>query len=68
MSCMTCVCFVHDDEALSAPTNVLKHQDLSSWNEIVKDCMKQSIDEFVERLGQKPSQVQYGGNKSVDIW
>ena len=57
-----------DEEALSAPKNILKHQDLNTWNEIVKDCMKRSVDELVERLGQKPGQVQYGEKKFLDIW
>ncbi len=57
-----------DEEALSAPKNILKHQDLNTWNGIVKDCLEQAIDELLERLGRKPGSVQRGEKKFLDIW
>ncbi len=57
-----------DEEALSAPKNILKHQDLNTWNGIVKDCMEQAIDELLDRLGRKPGLVQRGEKKFLDIW
>lgn len=57
-----------DEEGLSAPKNLLKFQDLNSWNNVVNDCMKKSIDALVERLGQKPGQFRYGERNFLDIW
>ena len=57
-----------DEEGLSAPKNLLKFQDLHSWNTVVKNCVKRSIDELIERLGQKPGQHQYGEQTFLDIW
>ena len=57
-----------DAEALSAPKNVLKHHDLHSWNVVVNDCVRLTIDELMEELGQKPSSLRTGTKTFLDIW
>ncbi len=57
-----------DEQALSAPKNILKNQDLEAWKSVVNDCVKQSIDALVERLGQKTSQIRYSEKTILDIW
>jgi len=59
---------VGDEEALSQPKNILKHQDLHSWKEAVSICFKQAIDELIEELGRKPSDVRSGAKTFLDIW
>jgi hypothetical protein len=57
-----------DEEALSRPKNVLKHQDLHSWFEVVSDCYQQAIDDLVVELGQTPASVRSGTKTFLDIW
>jgi len=57
-----------DPDALSAPKNILKHHDLHSWNVVVRDSVRISVNELVEELGQKPGEVRSGAKTFLDIW
>jgi len=57
-----------DPDALSEPKNILKQQDLHSWNETIRDCFKQAIDELIAELGQTPANVRSGEKKFLEIW
>ena len=57
-----------DPEALSAPKNVLKHHDLHSWNVVVNDCVRLTIYDLMEELGQKPNELRTGTKTFLDIW
>jgi hypothetical protein len=57
-----------DEAALSAPGNLLKYQDLRSWNAVINNSVKRSLHDLVARLGKQPSQMYYGEKSFLDMW
>ena len=57
-----------NEEALSQPKNILKYQDLTTWNTIVQDCVSHGIDMFIKELGQDSSRIITEKKQLLEIW
>jgi hypothetical protein len=55
-------------DALSAPKNILVHQDLRAWATVVHHAVLDSVYALVKKLGQDPSLIQRGSKGFLEIW
>jgi hypothetical protein len=55
-------------EALSAPKNILVHQDLRAWATVVHHAVLSSVEELMTKLGQDSSQLHRGSKGFLEIW
>lgn len=57
-----------DVEALSAPKNILIHQDLRAWTTVVHHCVLDSIESLMTELGKDPRLLQRQSKGFLEIW
>lgn len=55
-------------DALSAPKNILVHQDLVAWTSIVRSAVILSVHELMKELEQEIPPVQFGSKDFMKIW
>lgn len=55
-------------DALSAPKNILVHQDLRAWTTVVHHAVLGSVGSLMEKLGQDKSKLNRGTKGFLDIW
>ncbi|MEZ5358871.1 MAG: hypothetical protein R3F48_08560 [Candidatus Zixiibacteriota bacterium] len=55
-------------EALSAPKNILIHQDLSAWVTIVHHAVVKSVEDLMNNIGSDPKLLQRGSKGIMEIW
>lgn len=57
-----------DAQLLSAPKNILIHQDLRAWATVVHHAVTESVEELLCKLGQDPKLMQKGTKGMLEIW
>jgi hypothetical protein len=57
-----------DENFLSAPKNILVHQDLRAWVTVVHHAVLDSVDDILNKLGQDPKLMQRGSKGMLEIW
>jgi hypothetical protein len=55
-------------DALSAPRNILVHQDLRAWATVVHHAVIGSTGELMQRLGQDAKRLDRGSKGILEIW
>jgi len=55
-------------DALSAPKNILVHQDLRAWVTVVHHAVIDSTEELMTKLGQDTSLLRRGSKGFLEIW
>ena len=55
-------------DALSAPKNILIHQDLRAWTTVVHHAVVGSVEALMTKLGQDPTLLQRGSKGFLEIW
>ncbi len=55
-------------DALSAPKNILIHQDLRAWATIVHHAVLDSVNALMDDLGKDTSHIQRGSKGIMEIW
>ncbi len=55
-------------EGLSAPKNILVHQDLRAWSSVVHQAVLDSVEEVMTILGKDPRLMQRGSKGALEIW
>jgi len=55
-------------DALSAPKNILIHQDLRAWTTVVHHTVVDSVEALMTKLGQDPKLLQRGSKGFLEIW
>lgn len=55
-------------DALSAPKNILIHQDLRAWTTVVHHAVVSSVEELMVKLGQDTKLLQRGSKGFLEIW
>ncbi|MGP8321755.1 MAG: hypothetical protein ACT6FE_05470 [Methanosarcinaceae archaeon] len=55
-------------DALSAPKNILIHQDLRAWATVVHHAVLDSVEALMAKLGKDPSLLQRGSKGFLEIW
>ncbi len=55
-------------DALSAPQNILVHQDLRAWVTVVHHCVVDSVDALLKNLSMDPKLLQRGSKGFLEVW
>lgn len=55
-------------DALSAPKNILVHQDLRAWVTVVHHAVLDSVEKLLGKLGQDKSKLNRGSKGFLEIW
>lgn len=55
-------------DALSAPKNILIHQDLRAWATVVHHAVLDSVEALMSKLGQDTKHLQRGSKGFLEIW
>jgi hypothetical protein len=55
-------------DMLSAPRNIMVHQDLQAWVSVVHQAVSSSVSELMKTLGQDPGRMQQGSKGFLQIW
>lgn len=55
-------------DALSAPKNILIHQDLRAWATVVHHSVVSSVEEVMKTLGQDTNRLNRGSKGFLEIW
>lgn len=55
-------------DALSAPKNILVHQDLRAWAAVVHHAVVSSVEELMVKLGQDTNLIQRASKGFLEIW
>jgi hypothetical protein len=55
-------------DALSAPKNILIHQDLKAWATVVHHAVVSSVAELMVKLGQDTKFLKRGSKGFLEIW
>jgi hypothetical protein len=55
-------------DALSAPKNILIHQDLRAWATVVHHAVLSSVEELMKKLNQDTALLQRGSKGFLEIW
>lgn len=55
-------------DALSAPKNILIHQDLRAWTTVVHHAVVGSVEELMTKLGQDTTRLNRGSKGFLEIW
>lgn len=55
-------------DALSAPRNILVHQDLKAWVTVVHHAVLDAVEELMVELKQDPKLLNRGSKGLLDIW
>lgn len=55
-------------DALSAPKNILIHQDLRAWSTVVHHAVLDSVQALMTKLGKDPNLIQRGSKGFLEIW
>ncbi len=55
-------------DALSAPKNILIHQDLRAWTTVVHHAVVSSVEELMTKLGQDTTRLNRGSKGFLEIW
>lgn len=55
-------------DALSAPKNILLHQDLRAWSTVVHHTVLDAVAALMTKLGKDPSLIQRGSKGFLEIW
>jgi len=55
-------------DALSAPKNILLHQDLRAWATVVHHAVIDSVDALITKLGKDPRLLQRESKGFLEIW
>jgi hypothetical protein len=57
-----------DESALSAPKNILVHQDLRAWVTVVHHAVTDSVAALMTKLGQNPAKLDVKSKGFLEIW
>jgi len=57
-----------EGETLSAPKNILLHQDLRAWVTVVHHAVVDAVEELMEKLGQDPSRIRRESKGFLEVW
>ena len=55
-------------DALSAPKNILVHQDLRAWTTVVHHAVVDSVEALMTKLGKDTKHIQRGSKGFLEIW
>lgn len=55
-------------EGLSAPKNILVHQDLRAWSSVVHQAVIDSVEDVMTTLGKDPRLVHRGSKGALELW
>ena len=55
-------------DVLSAPRNIMVHQDLQAWVTVVAKAVEESVEELMTRLGQDATRMHRGSKGFLEIW
>ncbi len=55
-------------DALSAPKNILIHQDLRAWTTVVHHAVLDSVEALMTKLGKDTKHLQRGSKGFLEIW
>ncbi|HWR82087.1 MAG TPA: hypothetical protein VN285_02160 [Candidatus Deferrimicrobium sp.] len=55
-------------DALSAPKNILIHQDLRAWTTVVHHAVVGSAEELMTKLGRDTTRLNRGSKGFLEIW
>ncbi len=55
-------------DALSAPNNILIHQDLRAWTTVVHHAVVDSVEALMKNLGKDTTHLQRGSKGFLEIW
>lgn len=55
-------------DALSAPKNILIHQDLRAWTTVVHHAVVDSVDDLIKKLGKDPKLLKRESKGILEIW
>lgn len=56
------------DTALSAPKNILVHQDLRAWVTVVHHCVVDAVGSVMEKLGQDKTTIRRDSKGFLNVW
>ncbi|MFZ1685527.1 MAG: hypothetical protein WAU88_15525 [Candidatus Zixiibacteriota bacterium] len=55
-------------DLLSAPKNIMVHQDLQAWVTVVDSAVAESVHDLMAKLGQDTSRLHRGSRGFLEIW